>query len=295
MLSGDVAHGADAEPPRVEFGDLHRVWFQVTGTLCNLACRHCFNTSGPRDPWLRPLAAETVRRAITEAEALGVREFYFTGGEPFLHPELLELVAATLVVAPTTILTNGTLIDDDVATRLAALAAGSPYSLEVRVSVDAPTAAENDRIRGRGAFAKALAAVRRLDDRGLAPIVTATEIAATAPGGSLYERLRACLVAAGVRRPRIKILPVLPVGRCGDRGDERRLTGAALEGFDLTSLQCTETRVVADGGIYACPILAGLETARLATGGLADALGPATLGHRACVTCWETGIACQNF
>src|SRR5262245_66517497 len=79
--------------PRVAFGDLREVWFQITGTLCNLTCRHCFNASGPRAPWLKSLDAGTVRRYIAEAESLGVREFYFTGGEPLLPPEILPLLA----------------------------------------------------------------------------------------------------------------------------------------------------------------------------------------------------------
>jgi sulfatase maturation enzyme AslB (radical SAM superfamily) len=281
--------------PQVAFGELREVWFQLTGTLCNLACRHCFNSSGPRAPWLKSLDPGIVRRYIAEAESLGVREFYFTGGEPFLHPEILPLIADALKVAPTTVLTNGTLIDDALADDLARAAAAAPYSLEVRVSLDAATARENDAIRGRGSFAKALAAVRRLAARDLYPIVTATEITAPASGAPLYERLRALLLEAGVTRPRIKILPVLPTGRCDGRSAARYVTTADLEGFDTSRLQCTQTRVVAEGGIYACPILAGLPGARLASGSLAEALGPTPLYHHACYTCYETGIACRNF
>ena len=288
----DIA--ASSSAPRVEFRELEQVWFQITGTLCNLACRHCFNSSGPHEPWLAGLDVETVRRHIREAETLGAREFYFTGGEPFLHPEILALLADALAVAPTTVLTNGTLIDDPTADRLTRLAAAALYSLEIRVSLDAPTAAENDAIRGRGSFAKALAAVRRLVARDLYPIVTATEITAPPGSPSLYERLHAMLRAAGVARPRIKILPVLPTGRCESRGDGRRLTAGDLEGFDPARLQCTRTRVVAAGGVYACPILAGLPGARLAGEGLAAALGPTALAHPACSTCYETGIACGN-
>lgn len=280
--------------PRVAFGELRSVWFQITGTLCNLACRHCFNASGPRDPWLASLPAEVVLRSIVEAEALGVRELYFTGGEPFLHPEILPLLEAALAVASTTVLTNGTLIDDGLADTLAALAARSPYSLEVRVSLDAATAEANDAVRGRGTFARALAAIVRLSTRGLPPIVTATEIAAPQDGRALYENLREVLVAAGVDKPRLKLLPVLPLGRCGERAGERRLTSEDLEGFDTARLQCTETRVVAAGGIYVCPILAGLPGALVSGETLAETLTPIVLGHAACVTCHETGITCKN-
>lgn len=281
--------------PLVAFRELREVWFQITGTLCNLACRHCFNASGPHAPWLKSLDAGTVRRYIAEAESLGAREFYFTGGEPFLHPEILPLLADALKVAPTTVLTNGTLIDDALAESLARTASAAPYSLEVRVSLDAATARENDAIRGRGSFVKVLAAVRRLAARDLYPIVTATEIAVSSSEAPLYEQLRMLLLEVGVTRPRIKILPVLPTGRCDGRSAVRYVTPADLEGFDTARLQCTETRVVAEGGIYACPILAGLPGTRLATEGLAGALGPTPLYHHACYTCYETGIACRNF
>ncbi|MBI1733549.1 MAG: radical SAM protein [Candidatus Rokubacteria bacterium] len=281
-MSGDA--------PRVPLQRLDAVWFQITGTLCNLACRHCFNASGPREPWLAALAGDTVRRAIADAEALGVRELYFTGGEPFLHRELFDLLDAALAVAPTTVLTNGTLIDDDVADRLVRTADRSPYSLEIRVSLDGATAKDNDRVRGRGSFAKALAAVQRLSRRGLYPIVTATDVAGRA---SLYDELRTMLLAAGVDRPRIKILPLLPLGRCASRVPPDRLTAAELDGFDATTLPCSESRAIATGGVYACPILAGLPGARVGPD-LRAALGPISLEHPACVTCWETGLTCRN-
>ena len=74
-----------AATPLAPFRGLSALWVQITGTWCNLECRHCINASGPRAPWLRPLDGETIRRAIREAERLGVKEIYFTGGEPFLH------------------------------------------------------------------------------------------------------------------------------------------------------------------------------------------------------------------
>ncbi len=96
--------------PVAPFVRLSALWTQITGTWCNLECAHCLNASGPKDPWLAPLDAETVRRTIREAEALDVKEIYFTGGEPFLHPAILTLLDEAREVAPTTALTNGTRI-----------------------------------------------------------------------------------------------------------------------------------------------------------------------------------------
>jgi MoaA/NifB/PqqE/SkfB family radical SAM enzyme len=238
-----------------------------------------------------------VRRAIAEADTLGVKEIYFTGGEPFLHRAILPLLAESLAVAPTTVLTNGTLIDERLADRLAMLARGSRYSLELRVSLDDPDPATNDRIRGGGAWEMAVRAIRLLDARGLLPIVTATEIVhleGNVPASGMYERFREFLRSLGVEKPRVKIMPVFPAGRLEGRGTHR-LTDEALEGFDRGRLQCAEARVVAAGGIYACPILAGLRGARLSDGSLADAFRPASLYHPACVTCHATGMSCRNY
>lgn len=277
------------------FRHLTALWVQITGTYCNLQCVHCINASGPREPWLAPLDADVARRYIAEAAALGVKEVYFTGGEPFLHAEILPLLAFSLERAPTTVLTNGTLIDDAVAEALAALAAGARYALEIRVSLDDPDAARNDAIRGAGAHRRALAAIRRLDARGLLPILTATELDGTAEVGALdrYGRLRDLLLEAGVRKPRVKILPVFPVGRMAGTGGGV-VTREMLERVEPSRLQCSESRAVATGGVYVCPILSGFPEARLDGATLADTLGPHRLDHPACLVCWQTGSSCRN-
>lgn len=278
--------------PLAPFVRLGALWIQLTGTWCNLQCSHCLNASGPADPWLRPLAPAVVRCALAEAERLGAREVYFTGGEPFLHAQILPLLEASLAVAPTTVLTNGTVLTETTADALAALARRARYSLEIRVSLDDVDEVRNDSVRGAGAFGRAVRALRLLEQRGLLPIVTATEIlAADRP---TYDRFRRFLLDLGIARPRVKILPVFAIGRADAAGPDR-LTDAALEGFDRSGLQCAETRVVADGGVYACPILAGLPGARLSTGSIEASLRPAPLYHAACVTCHRTGMSCRNF
>ncbi|HET8579208.1 MAG TPA: radical SAM protein [Methylomirabilota bacterium] len=290
-----VAAEPRADAPVAPFLGLTALWIQLTGTWCNLECAHCLNASGPQAPWLRPLDGATARRAIREGEAVGVKEIYFTGGEPFLHREILALLGEALAVAPTTVLTNGTTVDAAVADALAALSARSAYSLEIRVSLDDTDAERNDLIRGRGAWAKAVAAIRLLDGRGLLPIVTATEIVSGEhpTGRGTYERFRDFLLSLGIRRPRVKIMPIFALGRLAQPGG-RQLSEAMLEGFDRARLQCADSRVVADGRVYACPILAGLPGAQLSDGDLRESFTPASLYHPACVTCYETGMTCRN-
>lgn len=273
----------------VPLQQLAAVWLQVTGTWCNLRCTHCLNASGPENPWLAPMDAAEVELHVEDAARLGAREVYFTGGEPFLHPRILDLLAFALERLPATVLTNGTLITERMADDLAALAAHSRFSLEVRISLDDPEREVNDRVRGPGAFQRALGAIVRLDRRGLPPILTAAEIGR---GGGLYDRLRRLLLDGGVTRPRIKLLPIFPVGRLS--GDGPPPDADEVDGLDLRRLSCADARAVTADGIYACPILAGLPEARVAADTLAAALGPIGLAHPACRVCLETGASCRN-
>jgi sulfatase maturation enzyme AslB (radical SAM superfamily) len=279
------------QPAHIDLEQLTSLWFQVTGLLCNLECAHCLVDSSPRNTSMAFLDRTTVQAYLKEADALGVKEIYFTGGEPFLHPELPVLLADALAVAPTTVLTNGTLITPGMAKTLRRVSDGSRYSLEIRVSMDHPGAAENDRLRGKGSHAKALRAVLRLQEVGLLPILTATEFLMN--GTSAYEQFLAMLRKEGVQRPRLKMLPVFHIGKLEDHGTATGVSQAMMAGLQRHFLQCSQTRVVTADGVYACPILVGQKEGFLGSGSLKDRPG-VDLAHHACRTCYETGMSCGN-
>lgn len=72
------------------------------------------------------------------------------------------------------------------------------------------------------------------------------------------------------------------------------VTEAMLTGVDASTLQCSDSRAVAAGGVYVCPILSGLPEARMHATSLAATLTAATLSHPACQVCWQTGTSCRN-
>ena len=113
---------------------LDTLWFQVAGTLCNLQGTHCFISSSPTNHAFEMMSLADVRRYLAEAEALGVKEYYFTGGEPFLNRDIFEMIETALALGPVSVLTNGVLIREETAARLRALSDGSPYSLDLRIA-----------------------------------------------------------------------------------------------------------------------------------------------------------------
>jgi len=291
MIQAEARNFVSA-PAHIELERLSALWFQVTGFLCNLECTHCLVNSSPRNTSMLLLDRATVQAYLQEADSMGVKEVYFTGGEPFLHPDMLTLLADALAVAPTTVLTNGTLITPAIVETLRDLSRASRYSLEIRVSMDHPDEAENDRLRGPQSHARALRTVLRLQEAGLLPIVTATDYLQNG-GISLFDDFVAMLKREGVQKPRIKMLPVFHVGKLEGPEFGGSVSQAMMAGMDPLLLQCAKSRVITAEGVYACPILVGKKEGFLGRGSLRSASG-VDLAHHACRTCYETGMSCAN-
>jgi len=110
VLQQGLLRAAAADAPAVPLTALDQLWFQVSGTVCNLRCAHCFISCSPdnQDFWF--MGRERVREHLEASVALGVKEYYFTGGEPFMNREILGILEDALALGPTTVLTNGTLL-----------------------------------------------------------------------------------------------------------------------------------------------------------------------------------------
>ena len=269
----------------------------MTGTLCNLTCRHCFISCSPHNHEFCFLDLETVQRYLGESVELGVKEYYFTGGEPFLHDDMVAILERTLDYGPATVLTNGTVFKDEWLARLARAEVASPYSLEFRVSIDGFSAEANDAVRGEGTFERALRGVRQLLEHGFLPIITVARVSDDEDDGRLFEGFVELLRRQGYPRPRVKILPTLRLGaeETRRRGyfTEERVTPEMMVGFDAGQLICSRSRIVTDRGVFVCPILIEAPDARLGKT-LRESLGDYSLRHHACFTCYQYGSICAN-
>ena len=122
---------------------------------CNLKCKHCYSISGDVD-FTGELSTEEVHAVMDDLKAFRVPVLILSGGEPLLRPDIYDISnRAKGMGFYTALSTNGTLITDDIADRLAGI--GYDY---VGISLDG-IGETHDRFRGKAAsFDEALAGIR---------------------------------------------------------------------------------------------------------------------------------------
>ena len=145
---------------------LGTLWIN-TGTLCNLACKTCYIESSPTNDALVYMTLAEVEAYLDEAEALGTLEIGFTGGEPFMNPDMLAMMRSALergfeVLVLTNAMRPMRRFDD----RLAALQTDFGQRLTMRVSLDHYTPALHEAERGPNSWNKALDGCRWLSEHG---------------------------------------------------------------------------------------------------------------------------------
>jgi sulfatase maturation enzyme AslB (radical SAM superfamily) len=142
----------------VPFARLDVLWVN-TGTLCNIECRHCYIESSPTNDRLAYLTLAEVAPFLEEARAMGAAEIGFTGGEPFMNPDLLPMADAALDQGlRVLILTNAMRPAMRPAARegVRRLIERHGARFRLRVSLDHHSSEKHDEERGAGAFAIAL-------------------------------------------------------------------------------------------------------------------------------------------
>lgn len=148
-------------PPEKRFR-LRSIVMELTGA-CNLSCSHCIyaGRSG-RNQMLDPAIVD---RASAEMICMGVEEVYLSGGEPTLHPSIIEIIDTLKRngIKRVVLLSNGQIINWLFANLLKRAGVD-----QVRISVDGTTALVNDCIRGEGSYSRAVQALSNLREVGVA-------------------------------------------------------------------------------------------------------------------------------
>ncbi|WP_417524728.1 radical SAM protein [Marinovum sp.] len=163
---------AKGEPrATVALSDPQTLWFN-TGTLCNIECANCYIASSPSNDALVYITEAEVVRYLDELEARrwGVREIGFTGGEPFMNPEMIGMTRAALERGyEVLILTNAMrpMMRKRVQAGIVELQKEYGDKLTFRVSLDHWSRVHHDAERGEGSHAVTLDGMRWLRDAGV--------------------------------------------------------------------------------------------------------------------------------
>lgn len=117
---------------------LQMLWFN-TGTLCNLECARCYIESSPKNDRLVYITTEEVQLFLNEIrdQNMGTQEVGFTGGEPFMNPDIMEILELSLSRGfQVLVLTNGMKPMMKKSNELLRLNKHYSQQLHIRVSLD---------------------------------------------------------------------------------------------------------------------------------------------------------------
>lgn len=160
-----------AERATVALSNPQTLWFN-TGTLCNITCVNCYIESSPSNDRLVYITTGEVESYLDQlaARKWGVEEIGFTGGEPFMNPEAIAMLRASLSRDfNVLVLTNAMRPMQRKSVKDGLLSLREAYGdrLTLRISLDHWNPAKHDEIRGQGAFAKTLEGMFWLRDNGV--------------------------------------------------------------------------------------------------------------------------------
>lgn len=277
---------------------LEEVWLH-TGTACNLACPFCLEGSKPGDDRLQLMRFDDAKPFIDEALALNVKQFSFTGGEPFINKDMVRILDYALQHRPCMVLTNATAPLLKRALQLKPLRE-RPYAVHFRVSLDHFLADEHDKGRGEGMFAMALDGLCALHDMGFS-----VSVANQAIPGLSANKVAKCFAqvfrGAGLPEnlPRIEFpefhLPGATVAA-------PQITQSCMVDYQTESTRrefmCAFSRMVVKSNgqckVYACTLVD--DDADYALGAtLAESLRvPVSMKHHRCYSCFRDGASCSE-
>ncbi len=192
-------------PSPTQKNELRLVFWEST-SLCNLECIHCRRLDVAADLARQDLTAEQAKEFIDSIADFARPILVFSGGEPLARPDIFEIAAHAKTKGLTTALaTNGTMIDQSLAVRIAGAGFG-----RVSISFDGATARTHDGFRGiPGSFERALEGFRQLKSLGMS-----LQINSTLARHNVAEKQQLYDMAVAMGAAALHIFLLVPVG-CG--------------------------------------------------------------------------------
>lgn len=286
---------------RVALERLDTLWIN-TGTLCNLACKTCYIESSPTNDALVYIGLAEVGAYFDEAEALGTREIGFTGGEPFMNPDMIAMLRSALDRGfDVLVLTNAMRPMRRHEQALKALLAEHGPRLTIRVSLDHYTAVVHEAERGPSSWAKAIDGCRWLSDHGFRLAVAGRRIAAENEADA-RKGYAALFAAHGLRIDAFDAAMLVQFPEMDATADVPEISEACWDilGVSPSSVMCASSRMVvkhkgADHPVVTACTLIPYDPEFTLGETLADSRGAVMLNHPHCARfCVLGGASCSG-
>lgn len=299
----DPRHTATGERrAAVALRALKTLWFN-TGTLCNIACAHCYIESSPRNDRLSYLTIAEATAYLDEIarEGLATDEIGFTGGEPFMNPDILAMLETSLARGfRVLVLTNAMRPMQRLKAPLLDLRERWGARLAIRVSLDHYVPALHEEERGPATWQATLDGLKWLAAHGF-NVSVAGRMMWGEPEAAMRQGFAGIFAEHGIDldvedRERLVIFPEMDAA-----ADVPEITEASLDGLGAAreSLMCASSRMVVKRkgaerpAVVACTLLPYDEAFQLGAT-LAEAVGSVALNHPHCAKfCVLGGGACS--
>ncbi|MCF6285132.1 MAG: radical SAM protein [Candidatus Hydrogenedentes bacterium] len=278
---------------------LRELWFH-TGTACNLACPFCLEGSAPGEHRLEQVTFEDVRPFMDEALNLGLEQFSFTGGEPFINKDIFDILRYGLARRPCMVLTNGTKPVTKRWERLLELR-DTAHPLRFRVSLDVPDPERHDAGRGKGNFALALDTLARLHGAGFG-VSIARHMEQDEDRNAVEEAFRQHFRAAGL--PEDLNMVAFPdfFGPSSHPAGVPHITENCMTQYQTEAsrgdFMCSFSKMVVKRngrmGVYACTLVDDDADYDLGETLSAAMTARVMLRHHRCFSCFQYGASCSE-
>ncbi len=138
-----------------------KVIWEVTN-FCNYKCKHCCAGASIVDT-SKELKLDDFKRILKELEKYGIKEIYFSGGEPFSRKDMIDIVSEAVKLGIScNISTNGSLIDNKIARQLKSLGIN-----KVHISLDSHKESIFNDFRGGKYFIPTIKAIKLLKEHDI--------------------------------------------------------------------------------------------------------------------------------
>ena len=235
--------------PCVNLKNIENLFIEMTSQNCNLRCKHCYIDF--KDKKIKDfIPMEKIKQTLSSMNRDNLQFVHLTGAEPMLHPDFNHILRLCLKYSSVVIHTNALNINDKKARFLRKVEEENSLGHEIvfMISIDHYNEKENDLIRGRGSYRKAVHAIQSLIKYEFNPILSIVNHF-NVPEEELKASFKELCMSFNFETSDInfKIIPLLNKNQHLDIKEDTD--------FENLNVECAKSRTLTINGIFTCPLL----------------------------------------